>query len=126
MRVFLLAPLILLGIYGLLLAPAHNQSLPLVALCLHGAFYAATDGVIAAATAGTVPPELRATGLALVNTGQAAARFVCSFAFGAAWTAWGYHAALAAAACGISMSALLSVALLRRDKLTPNTMESVT
>ncbi|ABW14708.1 hypothetical protein Franean1_5350 [Parafrankia sp. EAN1pec] len=40
-------------------------------LLLHGAFYAATDGVLMAAAAVSVPVPLRSSGLALVQTGQA-------------------------------------------------------
>ena len=43
------------------------------------------------------------SGLALVQTGQAAARFVCSLAFGAAWTAWGDRTALPAAAVALAV-----------------------
>ncbi len=45
----------------------------------------ASDGVLPAAVADVVPEQLRGTGLALVGTGQALARFCCSLAFGAAW-----------------------------------------
>ncbi len=63
-------------------------------LLLHGSFYAATDGVLAAAAADTVPAERRGAGLALVGTGQALARFACSLAFGALWSAVGGTTAL--------------------------------
>ncbi len=93
-HVFIGGHVALLAAYGLLLTPSHSPALPYAVLALHGTFYAATDGVLMAAAAGTVPPELRSSGLALVQTGQAAARFVCSLSFGAAWTAWGDHTAL--------------------------------
>ncbi|MCC3779216.1 MFS transporter [Streptomyces sp. UNOB3_S3] len=113
-RLFLCGHLALLGAYGLLLAPLGSSPAPAVAvLALHGTFYAATDGVLAAATADAVPPEIRGSGLAVVQTGQAAARFVCSIAFGAAWTAWGDRTALGAAATGLLVSAAASAVLLR-------------
>ncbi len=80
-------------------------------LALHGAFYAATDGVLMAAAAGSVPAALRSSGLALVQTGQAGARFVCSLAFGAAWTAWGDRSALTGAAVALALSVAVSVRL---------------
>ncbi|TLP56960.1 MFS transporter [Microbispora triticiradicis] len=112
-RLFLLGHLALLGAYGLVLA-APGGPLPAVAvLVLHGAFYAATDGVLAAAVTGLVPEALRARGLALVGTGQALARFACSIAFGAAWTAWGDGPALAVAAAGLAISTPAAIAALR-------------
>jgi MFS family permease len=115
-RLFLLGHLALLTAYGLLLSRAHATALPAVVLLLHGAFYAATDGVLPAAAAGQVPQELRASGLALIGTGQALARFACSLAFGAAWTAWGDHTALAGAAGGLAVCAALAFVLLRPPK----------
>ncbi|AZQ74582.1 MFS transporter [Streptomyces luteoverticillatus] len=113
-RLFLCGHLALLGAYGLLLAPlGSSPALACAVLTLHGTFYAATDGVLAAATADTVPREIRGSGLAVVQTGQAAARFVCSIAFGAAWTAWGDRTALGVAATGLLVSAAASAVLLR-------------
>ncbi|PJJ06187.1 sugar phosphate permease [Streptomyces sp. 2333.5] len=114
-RLFLAGHLALLGAYGLLVAPlAGGPLLVCAVLVLHGSFYAATDGVLAAATADAVPEEVRGSGLALVQTGQTAARFVCSLAFGAAWTAWGDRTAVLAAALGLALAASLSARLLRR------------
>ncbi|MFE7540628.1 MFS transporter [Streptomyces platensis] len=113
-RLFLAGHLVLLCAYGLLLAPlGDGAALVCAVLVLHGAFYAATDGVLAAATADAVPEDARGSGLAVVQTGQTAARFVCSLAFGAAWTAWGDHTAVLAAAVGLALAAALSARLLR-------------
>jgi len=99
--VFLAGHVGLLIAYALLLwAPATPVLAPAV-LALHGMFYAATDGVLPAALAGIVPEELRASGLAIVGTSQALARFCCSLAFGAAWTVWGDGPALAGSAVGL-------------------------
>ncbi|MEV5505539.1 MFS transporter [Streptomyces orinoci] len=115
-RLFLTGHLALLAAYGLLItSPGGSPALASVVLTLHGGFYAATDGVLAAATADAVPERLRGSGLAVVQTGQAAARFLCSLAFGAAWTAWGDRTALTAAAAGLAVSAALSALLLRPD-----------
>jgi MFS family permease len=102
-RVFLGGHVALLAAYGLLLTPWHSGALPYAVLALHGTFYAATDGVLMAAAAATVPAGLRSSGLALVQTGQAAARFACSLAFGAAWTAWGDRTALTATALALAV-----------------------
>ncbi|MFI0899382.1 MFS transporter [Streptomyces sp. NPDC020983] len=110
-RVFVGGHLALLLAYGLLLSHLRAGVLPYAVLALHGTFYAATDGVLMAAAAGSVPAALRSSGLALVQTGQAAARFFCSIAFGAAWTAFGDRSALTGAAVALLASVALSVRL---------------
>ncbi|MGW2277263.1 MFS transporter [Streptomyces sp. NPDC001770] len=108
-QVFLAGHVALLGAYGLLLSSWHGAALPYVVLVLHGTFYAATDGVLMAAASQSVPEELRSSGLALIQTGQAFARFACSLAFGAAWTAWGDRTALLAAAVALAVCAAFSL-----------------
>ncbi|MEV7242294.1 MFS transporter [Streptomyces sp. NPDC093248] len=111
--VFLAGHVGLLVAYALLLwAPATPVLAPAV-LALHGTFYAATDGVLPAALAGIVPEELRASGLAIVGTSQALARFCCSLAFGAAWTVWGDGPALAGSAVGLLVCAAVAAVVLR-------------
>ncbi|MEW1800009.1 MFS transporter [Streptomyces virginiae] len=111
--VFLTGHALLLAAYGLLLWAPDWPALPYLVLALHGMFYAATDGVLPAAVAATVPESLRASGLALVGTGQALARFGCSLAFGGAWTLWGTGPALAAAAAGLLCCAAVAGHVLR-------------
>ncbi|MET9962219.1 MFS transporter [Streptomyces sp. NPDC006326] len=111
--VFLGGHALLLAGYGLLLWAPGLPALPYVVLALHGLFYAATDGVLPAAVGATVPARLRATGLALVGTGQALARFGCSLAFGAVWTLWGAGPALASAAAGLCCCAVVAGRVLR-------------
>lgn len=107
-RVFLAGHLLLLGACLLLLAPLPAG--PVLAgagvavVVLLGLFYAATDGVLMAAAAPLLPAGLRTTGLAVLQTAQALARFAGSLLFGAAWTLWGPGAALAAAACGLLLA----------------------
>ncbi|WUH93863.1 MFS transporter [Streptomyces sp. NBC_00433] len=110
-RVFVGGHLALLLAYALLLTHLRSGVLPYAVLALHGTFYAATDGVLMAAAAGSVPAALRSSGLALVQTGQAAARFFCSIAFGAAWTAFGDRSALSGAAVALLASVALSIRL---------------
>lgn len=111
--VFLTGHALLLAGYGLLLWAPDWPALPYVVLALHGLFYAATDGVLPAAVGATVPARLRATGMALVGTGQALARFGCSLAFGGAWTLWGAGSALAAATAGLLCCAAVAAYVLR-------------
>ncbi|ONH35531.1 MULTISPECIES: MFS transporter [Protofrankia] len=106
-RVFLAGHVGLLVAYGLLLVPVSDAALLAVVLVLHGAFYAATDGVLMADAAVSVPAQLRSSGLALVQTAQGSARFACSLLFGAAWSAWGDRAALASATVALAVCVTL-------------------
>ncbi|MDT7843020.1 MFS transporter [Streptomyces justiciae] len=111
--VFLAGHVGLLTAYALLLWAPDTPLLVPAVLALHGSFYAATDGVLPAALAGVVPEHLRASGLAIVGTSQALARFCCSLAFGAAWTMWGDGTALAGSAIGLLGCAAVAGVVLR-------------
>ncbi|MEU0611803.1 MFS transporter [Streptomyces griseorubiginosus] len=112
-RLFLAGHGVLLLGYGLVLSPWHGVPAVVAVLVLHGTFYAATDGVLAAATASVVPARHQGAGQALVGTGQALARFVCSLAFGAAWSLWGGRTALAVTAAGLAVSSVVAAVVLR-------------
>ncbi|QNS06604.1 MFS transporter [Streptomyces xanthii] len=117
--VFLAGHGALLAVYGLLLTHAHSPALPYAVLLLHGTFYAATDGVLMAAASTGLPADRRSTGLAVVQTGQALARFACSLGFGALWTAWGDRSALAVAA--VLLAAAATVSYILRPRTTKAT-----
>ncbi|MDH6216550.1 MFS transporter [Streptomyces pseudovenezuelae] len=112
-RVFVAGHGALLLAYALLLTSWHGPALPYAVLLLHGGFYAATDGVLMAAASENVPERLRSSGLAVVQTGQALARFVCSLGFGAAWTLWGDRTALLTATVVLAACAAFSAVSLR-------------
>ncbi|WBQ03534.1 MFS transporter [Kribbella sp. CA-293567] len=78
----------------LLCGPVTSPWLAVAALALHGAFYAATDGVLPAAAGPLLPEHLRASGLALLQTGQALARMVSAVLVGLVWTLWDLRPAL--------------------------------
>ncbi|NUR71236.1 MAG: MFS transporter [Hamadaea sp.] len=98
----------------LLLIGTHTAAVALVGvLALHGLFYAATDGVLMALAAPQVPPAGRTTGLAVIQTVQAAARFVSSLAVGALWTAWSERTALLVMAVGLTAAVAGAAKVLR-------------
>ncbi|SEG82527.1 Na+/melibiose symporter [Thermomonospora echinospora] len=111
--VFLGGHLLLLAAYVLLLAPLGGPALLVPVLALHGAFYAATDGVLMAAAGPLLPEDLRTSGLAILQTGQALARLLSSVLVGAAWTAWGPGTAVLAAALLLASALPVAGALLR-------------
>jgi MFS family permease len=92
--------------------PVTGPGLAVLALGLHGVFYAATDGVLMAAAGPLVPAELRATGLAVLQTGQAVARMASSVLFGLSWTLWGLRPAVVVAA--VALAAVVLAAALAR------------
>jgi MFS family permease len=87
----------LAAVYLLLASPWGGPPALIVVLVLYGGFYAATDGVLMALAGPLLPPALRTTGLALVQSGQALAYLVSSVLFGLAWQWWGAGGAIRAA-----------------------------
>ncbi|MBT2507673.1 MFS transporter [Streptomyces sp. ISL-98] len=109
---YLLGHLALLGTYLMLFSSAAGWTLVLSVLILHGTFYAATDGVLMALGGPVIPEEQRAGGLALLQSGQAIGRLLASVLFGAAWTVWSMHAALALACAALAAALLITFLLL--------------
>lgn len=112
LRVFVAGYAVLLGACLLLFGPVGGLLPAVAALVLHGAFYAATDGVLMAAVGPLVPEHLRAAGLSLVQTGQAVAALASSVLFGAAWSRWGMHTALAVALAVLAAAIAAALAIL--------------
>jgi predicted MFS family arabinose efflux permease len=111
--VFLGGHVLLLGAYLLLRGPLAGEVLLACVLTLHGAFYAATDGVLMAAAGPLLPGPVRASGMAVLQTAQALARLMSSVLIGAAWTAWGRPAAVTAATAGLGVAIVAAWPLLR-------------
>jgi MFS family permease len=61
-----------------------------------------------------VPDEVRGSGLALLGTATSIARLVASLLFGALWTLWGIHAAVAWFGMALVAAIALAAFLLRR------------
>ncbi|GII60420.1 MFS transporter [Sphaerisporangium krabiense] len=86
----------------------------LLTLALLGLYYAATDGVLPAATSVLVPAEWRATAISTLQTGVALGRSLAALAFGGLWTVAGPAAALGTFATGLAVVLLaVSPVLLR-------------
>jgi MFS family permease len=113
-RVLLGGYALLLGVYAALLLPASGWPVLVATLGLLGAYYAATDGVLMALGSAVVPDEVRGSGLALLGTATSVARLVASLIFGALWTLWGIHAAVAWFAVALLAAMALSALLLTR------------
>ncbi|TWP50957.1 MFS transporter [Lentzea tibetensis] len=110
---FFAGHVVLLLAYVLLLGPVTGWLLVAVTLALHGLFYAATDGVLMAHGATLISPELRASGLSIIQTGQAMARLVSSIGFGFMLQYLGFGTAVALGVTVLA-AALVAVYLLMR------------
>ena len=93
-RIFIGGYALLLLVYTSLLLPAIGLPVLALYLLLFGAYYAATDGVLAALASAVLPPSLRGSGLALIGTATNLSRLLSSVLFGALWTAFGMHVAV--------------------------------
>ncbi|MCE7004466.1 MFS transporter [Kibdelosporangium philippinense] len=110
-RMFLIGHVLLLGAYVALVGAADGIALLCLTLLAHGAFYACTDGVLMAAASPLVPAELRTSGMALLQTGQAVAKMFSAVLFGLAWTVWGMQAAVITAT--VAFGAVVALACVR-------------
>ena len=88
-RVFIAGHVALLACYLLAAAPVGGLGPTLACLVLLGAFYAATDGVLAALASQLTPPDKLATGLGAAQTVVALSRMTASVGFGVLWFALG-------------------------------------
>ncbi|MFC6079681.1 MFS transporter [Sphaerisporangium aureirubrum] len=105
----------LLVCYLLVLLPPGPVVLVAV-LLLRGLVYAATDGVVSALAGPLLPEERRATGLAVVQTGQALGLMAASWVFGALWTAQGPQTAVQVMAVALCAALAVAVPLLRKAR----------
>ena len=116
---FLFGHVPLVGAYACAAGAVPGAAGLLGCLLLLGVYYAATDGVLAAAAAAGAPADLRGSGLALAQTAVAAGRFVAALGFGAAWMWVGYRSARSAAPPSPWCSSCRSAALLLREGPRP-------
>jgi MFS family permease len=118
-RVFIGGYALLPIVYLAVLAPELGYPLGLAALFLFGAYYAATDGVLAALGSAVLPAAVRATGLSVLSTAVALARLLASLAFGAIWTFGGVELAVGAFAIAVLGVIAVSAVALRRVEAQP-------
>jgi MFS family permease len=112
-RVFLGGHVLLLGIYGILFQASLGSFALMSCLLLLGGYYAATDGVLMALASTTLPHSFLTSGLALLTTAIALARFAASVGFGAFWMWGGPESAFLAFGIGLVSAWIISASLLR-------------
>jgi MFS family permease len=104
-RVMVAGHVFLVGAYLCAAGPAGSLVVGACCLLLLGAFYASTDGVLAAAAASVVRPQVRGSAIATAQSAVAVTRLAAAVAFGWAWTVVGPGRA------ALLMAALLAVAV---------------
>lgn len=97
-RIFVLGHVALLLAYAVATLPLTQAGAVLVPLVLLGAFYASTDGMLAAVAGHLVGSGVRASGIACAQTVVVLARFGASAGFGVLWFTQGPRTALLMAA----------------------------
>ncbi|MGA7147686.1 MAG: MFS transporter [Microbacterium sp.] len=112
-RVFVYGHAALLGAYVLAAAPLPDIASTVLCLVLLGAFYAATDGVLAALAAQLTTPETHGTGIAAAQTVVAITRFLSATGFGVLWFALGRENAMWIVAALLAVAIPLVALLLR-------------
>ena len=80
---------LLVPVYACLWFSGIGPAGVILCVALLGAFYAATDGVLAAMASAILPDEARGTGLAALLTATSTGRLVASVVFGTIWTGSG-------------------------------------
>jgi MFS family permease len=112
-RVFMGGYALLLVVYASLLLPWTGALPAALDLVLLGAYYAATDGVLMALAGAVLPPDQRASGMALLTTGTSLARLVGSILFGLLWTWRGVAFAVGVSTAGLIVAILIGAIVLR-------------
>ena len=112
-RIFILGHIALLGAYICAALPSTGWTLTIVCLVLLGAFYAATDGILAALASQTTPLETLASGIAAAQTAVAISRLIASVAFGILWYSLGRDGAMILAAVALAVLIPVTAVILR-------------
>ena len=112
-RVFLAGHALLLLAYFVILAPVGGYTRLALCLVLLGAYYSATDGVLAAITSAMLPRQLCGGGLSIVASATNLGRLAGSVAFGAIWNWWGLQYATGFFIMSLGCALVYAVFMLR-------------
>ena len=87
-----------------------------VVVLLLSAYYAATEGVLMALGSAILPDAVRTTGLAVLTTATALARFGASLVFGFVWMRIGIKPAVAVFMVGLAVAIAIALIALPRTE----------
>jgi MFS family permease len=116
-RVFVAGYVVLAVVYASLLLPGIGPFQVVVTLGLLGAYYAMTDGVLAALASGVLPPEVRGSGLGILGTATSLARLVASVLFGLFWTLWDVTGAVGVFLVCLVVCTVIAAVLLGKEHM---------
>ncbi len=112
-HVFLGGQVLLLVAYLCAGGPLGGAAVSIGCLVFLGAYYAATDGVLAAMASGVTPISVRTSSIATAQTAVALARFASSLAFGLLWVRLGRTDALMLVAVLLTLAIPVAALLMR-------------
>ncbi|TFC52679.1 MULTISPECIES: MFS transporter [unclassified Cryobacterium] len=112
-RVFVCGHLALLSAYASAAVPVAGLPTTILCLIALGAFYASTDGILAALAAQSTSEASRATAIASAQTVVAATRLIASTGFGVLWFAVGRGDAMLIIAGALALLIPLAALVLR-------------
>ena len=112
-RVFVGGHVLLVGAYAVMAAHLPGYAAAAVVLGLQGLYYAATDGVLPAWVAQLVPESARASGMAVVQTAQALARFGSSVLAGVLLTLVSADVTLGVATTALGVALVVAHVVIR-------------
>jgi MFS family permease len=112
-RVLVAGHVLLVGAYLCAAGPVSGVGATIACLLLLGAFYAATDGVLAAATAQLVPAGLRGSAIATTQSVVALSRLLAALGFGWLWFGLGRETAVYVVAAALALVVPIAWVLVR-------------
>jgi MFS family permease len=115
-RVFIAGYVVLGMVYVSLLVPALGPLQVVLSVALLGAYYAMTDGVLAALASGLLPEAARGTGLGVLASATNLMRLFASVLFGLAWTLWDVSGAIVVFLAGLAVAIVLAAWLVAADE----------
>lgn len=114
--VFVCGYAVLILMYALLLWAPPSFFVLVLVIVLLSAYYAATEGVLMALGSAILPESVRTTGLAVLTTATAVARFGASLVFGVVWTRVGVRPAVSFFMVGLLVAIAIAYFALPRTE----------
>jgi len=116
-RVFLGGYIFVGLVYVILLTPGLGHSAQFASLGLLGAYYAATNGVLAAVASSALVPDLRTSGLASLNTFLGICKLLSSVVFGWLWVSGAMRTPVWVFSLGLMVALVVSAVILGEKKI---------
>jgi len=116
-KVFLCGYMFVFLTYAILLMPRLGKGFQFASLGLLGAYYAATNGVLAAVASSALVPDRRTSGLAFLNTFLGICKLLSSVLFGLLWTSGVMRTPVWIFSFGLIVALVASASILTETKI---------